>query len=119
MGIVAPLCPQKAVWPSLTQEVHKVLTQVIEKYDVDPTRLYLSGMSLGAFGCWSLVTAYPNLFAAVVAVCGGYAQPRKTSLRALLRSAHSPPNVAPQDAVGLRNVPAWLFHGSEDNIVVA
>lgn len=115
--IVAPLCPSGAVWPALTEQVHAVVVKVCNDYPADPGRLYLTGLSLGAFGCWSLVTAYPCCYKAVVAVCGGYARPEKTHLQRLLHSARCAPVVAPDTVADLRSIPAWLFHGSADKVV--
>ena len=52
-----------APWPSWTR---------CEKdYKIDAKRLYLTGLSMGGFGTWSLAAKYPDRWAAIVPICGG------------------------------------------------
>ena len=39
----------------------------------DPTRVYLTGQSMGGHGAWMFAAQQPRFFAAVAVVCG-YAQ---------------------------------------------
>ncbi len=39
---------------------------------VDGNRMYLTGLSLGGFGAWEYALRYPNRFAAVAPIAGGY-----------------------------------------------
>ena len=41
----------------------------------NPKRTYLTGLSMGGYGSWSLAARYPNKFAAVVPICGGIIPP--------------------------------------------
>ena len=74
----------------------KVLHRVIESYDIDKSRLYATGVSDGGFGVWALNEIYPDLFAAMVPVCGGG---------------------DPAQAYKLVNKPIWAFQGEGDPIV--
>ena len=73
--LVAPQCPQGATWPELAQELIALVSAVRDQHRVDSTRLYVTGLSLGAFGAWAVVAAAPGLFAAIVPICGGFALP--------------------------------------------
>jgi len=75
---------------------YKVLMEVIKNYKVDNNRIYSTGVSQGGFGTWNLNILYPNLFAAMVPVCGG---------------------ADPQLASKLVNKPIWAFHAEGDPII--
>ena len=65
--IVAPQCPKNQVWPSLVDELRQVLDDVRQKscdrqsFRFDPDRVCVTGLSLGGFGTWALVTKFPHL----------------------------------------------------------
>jgi len=92
--IICPQCPEYHVWNS--ERLNRLLDEVIKKYSVDRERIYLTGLSMGGFGSWSLGCRHPERFAAVAPICGGG-------------------NV--KEAVGLKDVPVWAFHGAKDKTV--
>jgi len=47
-----------------------ILDEVMKEYKVDPQRQYLTGLSMGGMGTWSLAVAYPHRWAAIVPICG-------------------------------------------------
>ncbi len=96
--IVSPQCPADDSWNSDTQQqrLELLLKHVIEKHNVDPSRIYLTGLSMGGYGSWSLAARLPDRFAAVVPICGG----GRTS-----------------DADKLISTPIWAFHGDGDSVV--
>lgn len=75
---------------------YKVLMEVMKNYKVDNNRIYSTGVSQGGFGTWNLNILYPNLFAAMVPVCGG-----------------ADPNLASR----LGNKAIWAFHAEGDTII--
>lgn len=95
--ILAPQCPPGAWWNNRMPELEQLIEQTINRYHVDPNRVYLTGISMGGYGCWELAARRPDLFAAVVPVCGG----GKTGW-----------------AKSLKNVPLWAIHGSEDTVIL-
>ncbi len=92
--VVSPQCPDGQWWKS--DVVATLLDEVLAKYSVDPDRVYLTGLSMGGFGTWQTAIDYPDRFAAIAPVCGG-------GNRYL--------------AAGIKNVPAWVFHGQKDKSV--
>lgn len=78
------------------QRVMAILENVIREYAVDRQRVYLTGMSRGGFGVWSLAAHYPQKWAAIVPICGGG---------------------DPQRAETIRDIPCWCFHGANDNVI--
>ena len=47
------------------------LLDEVTKIRCDPTRVYLTGLSMGGYGSWNLALTHPEKFAAVVPICGG------------------------------------------------
>ncbi len=63
------LCPQLHANVHWDVDRINVLTRyIIETYRVDPSRIYITGLSRGGFGTWEYAVSYPNLFAAVVPI---------------------------------------------------
>ncbi len=73
-----------------------ILDDVMKEYKTDANRVYLTGLSMGGFGTWSLAAAHPDRWAAIAPVCGGG-------------------NTA--DAAKIKNLPCWCFHGDADTAV--
>lgn len=92
--IVSPQCPANEWWNPPT--IIALLDEVIAKYQVDPDRVYLTGLSMGGFGTWETAVVYPDRFAAIAPICGG----------------GNPFRVG-----AIRNVPTWVFHGEKDTSV--
>lgn len=103
--VVVPIAPIKSYWdapfpeakmggwfPAINHAVN-VVKSVQEKYNVDPSRIYVTGNSMGGFGTFGAVAEYPDLFAAAVPTCGGW------------DSAEAPL---------MRQTPIWAFHGARD-----
>ena len=67
--VVSPQCPKNSWWEPL--ELKTLLDEIVEKYKVDTNRIYLTGLSMGGFGTWSLAAMQPDRFAAIVPICGG------------------------------------------------
>lgn len=95
--VVMPQCPADRWWGGDDLDAaYQCLQQTIKEFSCDPQRVYLTGLSMGGFGSWSLIARYPDAFAAVVPICGRG-------------------NVA--DAEKLKNIPMWVFHGEADTLV--
>ena len=100
--LVAPQCPTDRFWIGLVWALDELLDSVLETMPVDPRRLYLTGLSMGAFGAWEWALSRPERFSALVSVCGGYSA----------AGGRMPVNLC-----DLRNLPVWAFHGLEDTVV--
>jgi predicted peptidase len=72
------------------------LEQVRQDPQVDGSRIYLTGLSMGGYGSWELAMRHPTWFAAVAPICGGGDEAR---------------------AAALKDLPLWAFHGTADNVV--
>jgi predicted peptidase len=90
---------QKRGWRAGTEEGKRamaILAEVEKRYKVDPKRVYLTGLSMGGFGTWSLAAAHPDKWAAIVPICGGG---------------------DPKQAEKIKHIPCWCFHGDADPTV--
>ena len=111
--VVGPQCPagkQWVNWPwgkgSYSQDkvpisaelkrVAELLAQLCTEFQVDPDRIYITGLSMGSYGTWDLIEREPKMFAAAIAVCGAG---------------------DPSRAAGIAKMAVWAFHGDKDGVV--
>ena len=91
--VIAPQVP-KGWWNP--EKIINVLEWVKKHHNVDESRVYVLGMSLGGFGSIDLAAQYPDKIAAAMAFCGGGNQ---------------------KSYKGLTKVPLWIIHGTADKDV--
>ena len=116
--IVAPQCAPEKQWvdtpwgktPDPSYNLDEIpqsqyMTAVVEligkmqsTYNLDSARMYITGLSMGGFGTWDLITRYPDLFAAAIPM-GGAGDVSKANI--------------------IKNTPVWTFHQLQDPTVVA
>ncbi len=94
--IVSPQCPLEKWWPTMIETVMVLIDEITEKYDVDESRVYLTGLSMGGYGTWTIASTHPDRFAAIAPICGAG---------------------TPVIAYKLKETPVWAFHGDEDPTV--
>jgi predicted peptidase len=85
-------------WPELERDLSSILETVSDRFRIDRTRQYLSGLSYGGFGAWYLASRQPGRFAALVTVVG-FPHPD-----------HIPP-------IARARTPIWCFAGGRDAAV--
>lgn len=92
--VISPQCPAGEWWnvAALDALVEKIASE--ERIDRD--RIYVTGLSMGGFGTWSLAIHNPHRYAAILPICGGGEIQR---------------------AWVLARVPTWTFHGDLDDVV--
>lgn len=114
--VIFPQCPPEKAWsnyyrktdgtrvidsesePPTTQRLVKALMDsLVENRHVNERRVYLGGLSMGAFGAYDLLQRYPDFFAAAFPICG------IPDIPLLVQRAKS--------------VPMWIFHGDKDQAV--
>lgn len=89
------VCPQcREMWD--VRILEPLLDAVIEKYNVDAARVYLTGSSMGGLGTWMLANVAADRVAAIAPVC---------------------PLFIPVDPESFRELPVWVFHGAMDSVV--
>ena len=119
--VVFPQARDGTTWRGASLESALLaLDQSIAKFDGDPRRLYLTGISMGGYGVFQLALERPHMFAALVPICGGLQYPprRRASDQIPAAGAVGEPDQAPLDAGRrLAHLPIWIFHGAADPIV--
>jgi predicted peptidase len=65
---ISPQCPKETRWNAA--ELAKFVDSVANNLRIDRQRLYVTGLSMGGSGTWSLLAQHPGLFAAAVPICG-------------------------------------------------
>ncbi len=75
--------------------LNKMLDDVIDKYNVNLTKIFLSGHSMGGWATWEWALESPERFAAIAPISGSF-------FREL------------QNPWKLRHLPIWVFHGEKD-----
>ena len=97
--VLFPRCRANRNWMADGDDAQRamaILEFVQNKYKIDERRIYLTGLSLGGFGTWSLAARYPDKWAAIVPICGGG---------------------NPEWAEKIKHIPVWCFHGDQDKAV--
>jgi predicted peptidase len=94
--IAAPQC-RDDTWFESFETLIDFAEEMLKKEEIDKSRVYLCGVSMGAYAAWQLAMTKPQWFAALVAVCGGGMY---------------------WNAERLRNIPVWAFHGELDTTVL-
>ena len=95
---IAPQCPE-GVWWNYSDYIYSLISltkKIIQKYNVNPGRVYGTGLSMGGFGILEMAIQDPELFSAIVSICGG------ANINNLDRLSH---------------LPIWLFHGENDEVI--
>jgi len=72
------------------------LARTLKEYSCDADRVYLTGLSMGGYGTYTIALKHPKKFAAIVPICGGG-------------------DPATGDALG--RMPIWIWHGAADPTV--
>jgi predicted peptidase len=108
--VIIPQKPsQDTEWEQYELELMTVLARARREYNVDPSRLILTGLSQGGHGAWVLGARHAELWAAVVPVCGYSRAPRGGT--GVFNG------MAAELVAGLKAVPVWAFHGEADDVV--
>ena len=112
--VLFPQCPQDSYWafgkrptfvnpmpfiedtPEITATLKELILSYITNHAVDPSRVYMIGLSMGGMGTYDMVSRFPELFAAAVPICGAAVLERLPAAK---------------------NVKFRIFHGDADNVV--
>lgn len=100
--VVSPQCPEGQIWSN--DIVIGLLDEIIRKYAVDTSRVYLTGLSMGGYGTWRIGLTNPERFAAIVPICGG-----GEMISVMLSSRDK--------TRALQTLGVWAFHGGKDPVV--
>ena len=96
--LIAPLCPKDKWWndEDLIEYLLNLIDNFKAKKNIDTKRIYVTGLSMGGYGTYNLISKRPELFAAALPICG------KADLSSLPKA---------------KLIPIWIFHGARDPII--
>lgn len=83
-------------WEDEEPMVMEALKQSKQEFNIDDSRLYLTGLSQGGHGTWAIAARHPDMFAAIAPVCGWGDE---------------------EIASKVAKLPIWTFHGDKDEAV--
>ena len=114
--VIFPQCPEDAFWAYSTRPgnysagqmsspdeptpqikaVRELIDEFLASAPVDPDRIYVMGISMGAMATYDMLIRYPGLFAAAVPICGV---------------------VKPERIKEAPSAKMWIIHGDADDVV--
>lgn len=114
--VLFPQCPQKDFWaydistrnlgfesmkaeatmPAIFKAVKELIDSYVAMPDIDKSRVYIIGLSMGAMGTYDMVARFPETFAAAVPICGF---------------------VEPYRLEDIKGVSFRIYHGDADTVV--
>ncbi len=110
--LIAPQCPPEQWWSEpkedrmelndaggknpLIAAVLALVAETAKDQPIDPKRIYVTGLSMGGFGTFDLLTRTPETWAAAIPICGAG---------------------DPTKAGKFKDVPVHIFHGAADDAV--
>jgi predicted peptidase len=92
----------------------KALEQTEGEFNIDRSREYLTGLSMGGAGTWYVAYRHPNRFAALLAICARV-RPSATTTDPVVPAGDGEPFATL--AAKVKHLPIWVFHGDADNTV--
>ena len=75
-----------------------ILDSICKEFNIDTNRIYITGLSIGGFATWDLITRFPKKFAAAIPMSGA---------------------VDTSKASRIASLPIWNIHGQVDGSVTA
>jgi predicted peptidase len=96
--VASPQAGYKYPWQRCWRpdDIALLLDHLLASYRIDPSRVYLTGLSMGGYGVWATAADYPDRFAAAIPICGGG-------------------DITGAEQYG--KLPIWAFHGDADLVV--
>lgn len=95
--VLAPQCPENETWD--TEVLYNLILRIQKEYNVDPNRIYVTGLSSGGWATFNLALSHPDFLAAIVPI---------SSFVDLL----------PLEFIcKIKAVPIHMFHGLLDDVV--
>ncbi|MDZ7958021.1 MAG: prolyl oligopeptidase family serine peptidase [Aulosira sp. DedQUE10] len=93
----APQLPEEQTWVERESDVIALLDNLIASQAIDPSRVIISGFSLGTAGAWHIAASHPGRFAGLVAVSG-----------------RVPRTLEASQLAALKEIPIQIFQGGKD-----
>jgi predicted peptidase len=94
--LVAPQCPLHSSWTCELTVLAALLDEILADHPVDPERVTVTGLSMGAIGTWAMAARYPDRLAGIAPICAGW---------------------LPEATPRMRDLAVWAFHGEDDTVM--
>lgn len=94
--LFAPQCFANS-WFDIFEQLQEFAKWIAADPMVDKQRVYLMGASMGGYATWQLAMSIPEVFAAIIPICGGGMY---------------------WNVWQLHDVPVWAVHGKDDEVVL-
>ncbi len=116
--VVLPQAAEGKWWTDPDMELYALhaLDEAMKRWSGDPDRIFLTGISMGGYGTWSMASRHPEKFAAIVPVCGGIRSVHIAWHDLTVPAVSVAENPYAQVAKGIV-CPVWAFHGSKDDVI--
>lgn len=120
---VIAVFPQIPIGSSWSGEMEQValatLNAAEEEFSIDPTRVALTGISMGGAGAWRLALHHPKRFRVVAPICGWIVPPSTLPDFAENIETLGIDPLSPYESVAraLKAKPIWITHGAKDTTV--
>lgn len=95
--VLSPQSPSQG-WDGSVPAITALLDELEADFSIDPDRVYVTGLSMGAYGAWALAMKNQDRFAAIISVMGGY-------------------YYSARQLCVLKDIPIWVFAGKKDRNV--
>ncbi|KFF05750.1 carboxylesterase family protein [Flavobacterium reichenbachii] len=95
--VVAPQCKEDENWD--VESIYQLILKIQRENNIDPNRIYVTGLSSGGWATWNLALSHPDMFAAIVPISGF------VDLIQL------------EDACKIASIPTRIYHGLLDDVV--
>jgi predicted peptidase len=113
--VVMPQCPDDSVFRGVVaQAAFAAFDKSVAEFHGDRERLYVTGLSMGAYGVWQQIVDHPGVFAAAVAVSGGLTPSADMANLYVSVKGDDPYAYVAQMT---KDLPVWIFHGGQDDVV--
>lgn len=107
--VVMPQKPDaKKQWEEYDGPVIAMLDATEKDFRIDKRRVYITGLSQGGHGTWTIGANHPERFAAMAAMCGYVARGHENQ---------PDPSEAGSIAIKVKDIPQRAYHGLADDVV--
>lgn len=104
--VITPKCPTSEIagwgdsWNTelspMMSQAYDMISLILGTFNIDESRIYIYGTSMGGFGTYAAIRHTPDFFAAAYVAAGG----GNTAMAEIINS-----------------MPFWIFHGDQDDVV--
>ena len=115
---LCPQCPTEYIWNDIVIFLKDLIDSIIGEYQIDRTRVSLTGISMGGYGTWEMAMCYPEMFRKIAPVCGGGTPWRAGLIQAKIRAFHGDKDEIVPPESSYQMVDAALNAGKDASLTI-